>query len=236
VGYTNAGTVEFLLAPDGRFYFLEMNTRLQVEHPITEAVTGIDLVKAQIRIAAGQPLPWRQEAITWRGHAIEARIYAEDPTQQFLPAIGRVLLLSAPVGPGIRVDTGIMAGDVIGLYYDPMMAKLICWAEDRDEAVRKLDWALSHFLIAGVTTNIPYLQAIVRHPAYRQGELSTDFVTRYLAAWQPPAAEPSDDVLVAAAVADFQGEGVAPALGAIPPGAEPYSPWNLADGFRLGRG
>ncbi len=236
VGYTNAGTVEFLLAPDGRFYFLEMNTRLQVEHPITEAVTGIDLVKAQIRIAAGQPLPWRQEAITWRGHAIEARIYAEDPANQFLPATGRVLLLSAPVGPGIRVDTGIMAGDVVGLYYDPMIAKLICWAENRDEAVRKLDWALAHYLIAGVTTNIPYLQAIVRHPAYRRGELSTDFVARHLAAWQPPLAEPSDEVLVAAAVADFQGDGVTPMAGAIQPGGEPYSPWRVADGFRLGGG
>jgi acetyl/propionyl-CoA carboxylase alpha subunit len=236
VGYTNAGTVEFLLAPDGRFYFLEMNTRLQVEHPITEAVTGIDLVKAQIRVAAGHPLPWRQEAITWRGHAIEARIYAEDPARHFLPTTGQVLLVSEPVGPGIRVDTGVMVGDTIGLYYDPMIAKLICWAEDRAEAVRKLDWALSHYLIAGVTTNIPYLQAIVRHPAYRRAELSTDFVERHLADWQPPAASPPDEVLIAAAVADFQGDGAAPTAGAMTPGSEPYSPWVMADGFRLGGG
>lgn len=236
VGYTNAGTVEFLLAPDGRFYFLEMNTRLQVEHPITEAVTGIDLVKAQIRIAAGEPWPWPQEAITWRGHAIEARIYAEDPARQFLPATGRVLLLSEPIGPGIRVDTGITVGDTVGLYYDPMIAKLICWAEDRAEAVRKLDWALSHYLIAGVTTNIPYLQAIVRHPAYRRGELSTDFVERHLADWQPPPALPPDEVLIAAAVADMHGDGAAPVAGAITPGGEPYSPWAVADSFRPGGG
>ncbi|MCS7037976.1 MAG: acetyl-CoA carboxylase biotin carboxylase subunit [Caldilineales bacterium] len=236
VGYTNAGTVEFLLAPDGHFYFLEMNTRLQVEHPITEAVTGIDLVKAQIRIAAGEPLPWRQEAITWRGHAIEARIYAEDPAHRFLPTTGRVLLLSEPVGPGIRVDTGITAGDAIGLYYDPMIAKLICWAEDRADAVRKLDWALAHYLIAGVTTNIPFLQAIVRHPAYHQGMLSTDFVERHLADWQPPSLSPPDEILIAAAVADVQGYGVISVAEAMASGGEPYNPWAMADGFRLGGG
>ncbi len=232
VGYTNAGTVEFLLAPEGGFYFLEMNTRLQVEHAITEEVTGIDLVKAQIRIAAGEPLPWRQEQIGQRGHAIEARVYAEDPSNDFLPSIGKVRLATEPVGPGLRLDAGLVAGDEVSIYYDPMIAKLICTGEDRADAVRKLDWALSHYIILGVATNIPFLRAIVQHPAFIAGEVSTDFVERHLSGWAVPASSPPDEALMAAALADFlQSEGAAEAPVAA---ADAYSPWNQPDSFRLG--
>ncbi len=232
VSYTNAGTVEFLLAPDGSFYFLEMNTRLQVEHAITEEVTGVDLVKAQIRIAAGEPLPWPQEQIGQRGHAIEARIYAEDPANGFLPAVGKVRLAAEPVGPGVRVDTGIGAGDDVSIYYDPMIAKLICTGADRADAMRKLDWALSHYIILGVATNIPFLRAIVQHPAFVASEVSTDFVERHLSGWAALASSPPDEALIAAVLADFlQSEGAAEAPVAA---ADAYSPWNQPDSFRLG--
>ncbi|MCO6451313.1 MAG: acetyl-CoA carboxylase biotin carboxylase subunit [Caldilineales bacterium] len=231
VGYTNAGTIEFLLAPDGRFYFLEMNTRLQVEHPITEQVTGIDLVKAQIRIAAGEPLPWRQEQIGQRRHAIEARIYAEDPANEFLPSTGKVLLAAEPAGPGVRVDAGVTTGDEISIYYDPMIAKLICLGEDRADAVRKLDWALSHYVILGVTTNIPYLRAIVRHPAFAAGELSTDFIERHLAGWSPDIPPISDEALIAVALADLLDDRPAAATG---PRVDSFNPWAVRDAFRIG--
>lgn len=231
VGYTNAGTVEFLLAPDGRFYFLEMNTRLQVEHAITEEVTGVDLVKAQIRVAAGEPLRWRQEQFSQRGHAIEARIYAEDPANDFLPSVGRIQMAAEPVGPGVRVDAGVSAGDEVSFYYDPMIAKLICTDEDRASAVRKLDWALSHYIILGVTTNIAFLRAIVGHPAFIAGAVSTDFVVQHLAGWSPPTSSPPDEVLIAAALADYL-QAETPAAAAVT--ADAHSPWSRLDSFRLG--
>ncbi len=238
VGYVNAGTLEFLVDPvSGAFYFLEMNTRLQVEHPITEQVTGVDLVKLQIRIAAGLPLPFRQEDLGQRRHAIECRIYAEDPANEFLPSIGKVLLAVEPVGPGVRVDAGITTGDEITIHYDPMIAKLIALGEDRADAVRKMDWALQHYVILGVTTNIPFLRAVITSDAFRRGDVTTDFVDRHFADWQPRTKAPPDMVLVAAALAELL-EGEAQGAGAGPTGEpqrdDPLSPWRQANGFRMG--
>jgi len=234
VNYANAGTVEFLLDDEGRFYFLEMNTRLQVEHPITELVTGVDLLKAQIRIAAGRPIPWSQENVEQRGHAIECRIYAEDPANQFLPSTGRVLRAVEPVGPGVRVDAGVITGDEISIYYDPMIAKLIVLGEDRADAVRKMDWALSQYVILGVTTNIPFLRAVVQHPAFVAGDLSTDFIERHLANWTPEPSPIPDEALIAGAMLDLSGGSMT-----IPPpssstNGDPYSAWNVLDSFRIG--
>lgn len=178
VGYTNAGTVEFLLDADGNFYFLEMNTRIQVEHPVTEAVTGIDLVKQQILIAAGEPLPWKQEDITWNGHAIECRINAEDPDRNFMPSPGRISLLHAPGGPGIRFDTGVYSGAMISPYYDPMFAKLIVHGRDRAEAIARAKAALHDLVVEGVQTNIEFHLRVMDDEAFQRGELSTDFIER----------------------------------------------------------
>jgi len=156
VNYVNAGTVEFLVDGVGNFYFLEMNTRLQVEHPITESVLGIDLVKAQLRIAAGEPLLYRQAEVSQRGHAIECRIYAEDPAQGFLPSTGKLLRVVAPMGPRVRVDTGIITGMEITRYYDPLIAKLVVWGENRADTLQKMAWALSHYVILGPATNITF--------------------------------------------------------------------------------
>ena len=233
VHYTNTGTIEFLVSEDGEFYFLEMNTRLQVEHPITEQVTGIDLVKAQINIAAGAPLPWRQEDVGQRRHAIECRVYAEDPARDFLPSIGPVLLAEEPVGPGVRVDAGVSTGGEVSIYYDPMIAKLIVLGENRADAVRKMDWALSHYIILGITTNITFLRAIVQHPAFAAAEISTDFVEHYLSEWSPEPPPVPDEALIAAALADMMGDEAA--VAAITPAhGDPNSPWQTLDSFRMG--
>jgi 3-methylcrotonyl-CoA carboxylase alpha subunit len=178
-GYTNAGTMEFMLDTDGRFYFLEMNTRLQVEHPVTELVTGFDLVRHQILIAAGEPLALTQEEISQRGHAIEVRLYAEDPQQNFLPSTGTVRQFSIPSGPGIRVDSGIAPGDEITQFYDPMIAKLIVYGENRAAAIARLRDALKRTIVFGVTTNIPLLQAIAEQPAYSEGQTYTSFLEEH---------------------------------------------------------
>jgi 3-methylcrotonyl-CoA carboxylase alpha subunit len=175
-GYVNAGTVEFLLDGDGRYYFLEMNTRLQVEHPVTELVTGLDLVHLQLAIATGEPLPIRQERITPRGHAIEARLYAEDPANGFLPSTGRILTFAPPRAPGVRVDAGVSAGDEVTVHYDPMLAKLIVAAEDRPAAVRRMLWLLDHFAVLGIATNIPLLRAIVSEPDYQAARTTTAYI------------------------------------------------------------
>lgn len=180
VNYTNAGTIEFLLDAEGNFYFLEMNTRIQVEHPVTEWVTGVDLVKEQIRIAAGEPLSLSQEDVRWRGHAIECRINAEDPERGFLPSPGRVTAYHEPGGFGIRVDSGIAAGSDVPPYYDPLVAKLIVHGKDRDEAIAKALSALEEFRIEGIVTNITFHQELLRHPKFQAGELSTDFIERYM--------------------------------------------------------
>ena len=180
VNYTNAGTIEFLVDQAGNFYFLEMNTRIQVEHPVTEWVTGVDLVKEQIRIAAGQPLRYTQEEVQWRGHAIECRINAEDPERGFLPSPGRILHYHAPGGFGVRVDSGVAAGSVVPPYYDPLLAKLIVYGNDRDEAIAKALAALEEFRIEGVATNLSFHRRLLQHPKFRAGELSTDFIDRHM--------------------------------------------------------
>ena len=177
-GYRNAGTVEFVLDSDGRPYFLEMNTRLQVEHPVTELVTGLDLVQLQIAVAAGEPLPFTQADLSQRGHAIEVRVYAEDPTT-FLPSTGRVALFAPPDGPGIRNDVGLQSGDEVTVNYDPMLAKLIVSAADRAAAIGRLRQVLADYAVLGVTTNLPLLQAIAAHPAFANGATTTDFLQEH---------------------------------------------------------
>ncbi len=205
LGYTNAGTVEFILAPDGRFYFLEVNTRLQVEHPVTELVTGLDLVRWQILVAEGRPLPLRQEQIAFGGHAVEARVCAEDPESGFLPATGSVALWRPPVG--VRADAGIETGDAVSIYYDPLVAKISTHGEDRLEALRRLDDALARTVLLGVRNNLAFLRRVLMHPAHLAGTFDTGFLERYaddLIATQAagPALEASGESL-AALVAAF---------------------------------
>ena len=176
-GYRNAGTIEFLVDGD-RFYFLEMNTRLQVEHPVTEQVTGVDLVRAQLLVAAGEPLPWTQESLTQRGHAIEARVYAEDPAQGFLPQAGTLARYREPRRPGVRVDSGVAEGGTISVFYDPMIAKVIATAETRPLAVARLVAALRDFVVEGITTNVPFLIALLELDAFRDAAIDTAFLDR----------------------------------------------------------
>ena len=181
VGYTNAGTIEFLVDEQGRYYFLEMNTRLQVEHPITELVTGIDLVTWQIRIARGERLDVTpRDAVTPRGHAIECRIYAEDPDAGFLPSPGRVLSLRAPDGPGVRDDSGVEAGAEISIYYDSLVSKLVVWGASRDEAVRRMTRALGEYEVSGVRTSLPFFRWMLREPAFARGEFHTGYLDELL--------------------------------------------------------
>jgi acetyl-CoA carboxylase biotin carboxylase subunit len=177
--YTNAGTVEFILDEKKNFYFLEMNTRLQVEHPVTEMITGIDLVKLQVKVAQGEPLPFKQEELSIRGHAIEARVYAEDPTNNFLPDIGTLNTYKIPKGHGVRVDDGFEQGMSIPFYYDPMIAKLVCHAETREMAIEKTLRALRDYEITGVETTISFCRFAVNHAAFRSGNFDTNFVNRY---------------------------------------------------------
>jgi geranyl-CoA carboxylase alpha subunit len=201
VHYTNAGTVEFLLDENGDFYFLEMNTRLQVEHPVTEMVTGIDLVAWQIRLAEGAPLPLSQE-VALRGHAIEARLYAENPANDFLPATGPVLLWREPTGDGLRVESGVQTGDDVSIYYDPMLAKIIAHGPDRPTAVRRLIYALETATLLGLSNNLTFLRDALRHPAFLAGDLSTRFIEERMAGWQPPAGD-HNLALIAATLAQF---------------------------------
>ena len=204
-GYVNAGTLEFMLDSDKRFYFLEMNTRLQVEHPVTELVTGLDLVGQQIRIAAGKPLELAQESISPRGHAIEVRLYAEDPRQNFLPSTGTVTNFVPPAGPGVRVDSGIQSGDEISQYYDPMIAKLIVYGEDRPAAIARLRASLEQQAVFGVQTNASLLLAIATHPAFYEGQTYTNFLeTHSLLDAQPQETQqPDPNALYAAALLDL---------------------------------
>jgi geranyl-CoA carboxylase alpha subunit len=181
LGYTNAGTVEFILAPDGQFYFLEVNTRLQVEHPVTELVTGLDLVRWQIQVAEGRSLPLTQEQVTFSGHAIEARVYAEDPAQEYLPATGTLALWREPHDQGVRVDAGVSTGDAISIYYDPMVAKISAHGADRAEALRRLERALGQTALFGVRNNIAFLRRVLLHPAFVAGETNTAFLERHAA-------------------------------------------------------
>jgi len=186
-GYVNAGTIEFILDPLSRaYYFLEMNTRLQVEHPVTELVSGLDLVQWQIRIAAGEPFPYTQEQLSPRGHALECRLYAEDPANHFLPSAGTLLHWSEPQGPGIRLDAGVSSGDEVSIHYDPLLAKLICAGEDRPAAIRRMQTALRQLVPLGLTTNTAFLQAVLAAPAFAAGAVHTTWVDEHFAAWAPP--------------------------------------------------
>ncbi|MBI3158304.1 MAG: acetyl-CoA carboxylase biotin carboxylase subunit [Chloroflexi bacterium] len=232
VDYTNAGTVEFIVDPDTRaFYFLEMNTRLQVEHPITEAVTGLDLARWQIRIAAGEPLPFTQDNLHQRGHAIECRLYAEDPASGFLPAAGRLLHFQPPSGPGVRVDSGVQTGSEVGVHYDPLLAKLIVHAEDRPAALQRMQTALAETIALGLATNREFLQDVLAHPVFIAGQAATRFIEDHLPDWRPqeiPAA-----ALIAAALAELHASVVS---GRPPADSDPHSPWARPSSFRLGGG
>jgi 3-methylcrotonyl-CoA carboxylase alpha subunit len=219
-GYVNAGTCEFLLDATGAFYFLEMNTRLQVEHPVTESVTGLDLVRHQLRIAAGEPLGLAQESITTRGHAIEVRLYAEDPANGYLPSTGEVLVFEPPRAPSVRVDTGITAGSEVSVHYDPMLAKLIVAAENRPAAIERLRSALDSFAVLGVATNIRLLRAIADDGDFQAGNATTAFLETHDMSAATYTEAPSADVLAAAALWETL------ATPQAQTGAKPFNPWS----------
>lgn len=233
VNYVNAGTVEFIVTPNDDYFFLEMNTRLQVEHPVTEMVTGLDLVKLQFLIADGQPLPFTQDDLTQRGHAIECRIYAEDPHNQFLPAIGKIHQFIPPFGNGIRVDSGIQSGDEITIYYDPMIAKLIVYDHDRDSAIQRMLNALRETVILGTTTNLDFLRLLIDHPTFRKGEVHTRFVDDHLDDLLPNRAELDDLALIVSALHDLQEQVKPTPVAGGTSDRDIYSPWNRTDSFRI---
>jgi len=202
--YRNAGTVEFVLAPDGKFYFLEMNTRLQVEHPVTEMVTGLDLVEEQLRVAAGEALTFTQDEVTFRGHAIECRLCAEDPGREFQPAVGELLLVRPATGPGLRFDTGIRSGQTVTAAFDPMLAKLVAHGANREEAIERARRALRETVILGCTTNAAYLERVLGHPDFAEGNVETGFITTHADALAAPPVSPDerDAILVSAALSD----------------------------------
>ena len=232
VGYVGAGTVEFI-AENGDFYFIEMNTRLQVEHPVTEAVAGLDLVEWQIRVAAGEPLPLCQPDLVLRGHAIEARLYAEDPERGFLPQTGTLHGLRFPPSRLARVDTGVRQGDTVTPFYDPMIAKIIAWGEDRAAAVGRLRRALAETAVLGVRTNLEFLARVAEHPEFASGAVDTGFIERHRASLMPPRRPAPDTVLAAVALSRLLArEHAAKAAGSR--SGDPFSPWARVDGWRLG--
>jgi acetyl-CoA carboxylase biotin carboxylase subunit len=202
VGYTNAGTVEFMIDENLNFYFMEMNTRLQVEHPITEATTGIDLAKWQLRIASEEKLTLKQKDITQRGHAIECRIYAEDPSNGFLPSTGTLSKVEPPKGPNIRDDTGIYSGMKITPYYDPLLSKLVVYAENRNECLNKMIWAISRYIVLGVTTNITFLNEVLKHEEFRKGNITTHFIEEHFKDWTVTKDGLPIDAIISLAVYD----------------------------------
>ncbi len=218
-GYRNAGTIEFLLAPDGDFFFLEMNTRIQVEHPVTEMVTGIDLVEMQIRVAQGEHLPFSQDQVKTKGHAIELRLYAEDPANDFLPTTGQLLAYSLPVGGSVRVDDGFSEGMKVTSAFDPMLAKLIIHGKTRNEAIERAQKAIADTLVLGITTNVDYLARIIAHPAFAAGQIHTGFISQYSDDLNPPALTKEQRHLLLAAAALSSREFTNPEFDAI----EPYA-------------
>ena len=232
IQYRGAGTVEFIAEQDGRFYFMEMNTRLQVEHPVTEMITGLDLVEWQLRVAAGEPLPMKQHEIALRGHSIEARLYAEDPARDFLPATGRLVHLAfPPASESVRIDTGVESGAAITPHYDPMIAKLIVWAEDREAALGRMRFALAGCEIAGVATNVGFLARLADSAAFAGADLDTGLIERCRDELLPPRSPAPDHALAAVALAELQLEQSGARAGAA--GADSHSPWNEVDGWRL---
>ncbi|MCG3168713.1 MAG: Acetyl-/propionyl-coenzyme A carboxylase alpha chain [Pseudomonadales bacterium] len=230
IGYVGAGTVEFLLDADGEFYFMEMNTRLQVEHPVTEMITGEDLVEWQLRVAAGEPLPRRQDELAIRGHAVEARVYAEDPHHDFLPVSGTLAFLQAPLeGPQLRIDTGVVQGDAIGIHYDPLIAKLIVRDQTRERALARLAAALGDYRVGGLVTNLTLLHRLATHPAFVRGEFDTGFIATHapgLLAPRPVAAARELALAVLYLLLARERDAPHPAAG------DPHSPWRLANGWR----
>ena len=233
IDYANAGTVEFIVGADGGFYFMEINTRLQVEHPVTEEVTGLDLVEWQLRIAAGEALPLAQEQVVQRGHAIEVRLYAEDPDAGFLPGSGALQTLRLPTpSRNVRIDSGVVEGDAVTIFYDPMIAKLIVWDEDRPRALARLRDALAACEIAGPKSNIGFLERLVRHPSVTGGTIDTGYLDRHLEEFLAPLDADATLVLAAACVRLLAQEHDARRDAADSP--DPTSPWAIADGWRLG--
>jgi 3-methylcrotonyl-CoA carboxylase alpha subunit len=234
--YRNAGTVEFLLdTGTGEFHFLEVNARLQVEHPVTELLTGVDLVAAQIRIAAGDSLPFETADLRPRGHVLECRVYAEDPAAGFVPSAGPILRWALPEGPGVRVDAGYATGDEVSGHFDALLAKVVVWAGDREAALRRMDRALAEMVVLGVTTNIDFLRALLAEPDFREGRAGTDFIARRMGGWKGSGAEVPDEVLVAAALAEVGSHSSRSAdSGSAGNPGDLHDPWNRSDGFRMG--
>lgn len=233
-GYNNAGTVEFLLDKNKNFYFLEVNARLQVEHPVTELATGVDLVHQQIRIASGEKLSLKQDDLKQRGHAIECRIYAEDPAHNFLPSSGKILYLKEPEGPGVRHDCGVYSGWKVPIYYDPILAKLIVWAETRELACQRMKSALDDYVILGINTTIHFLKDVISHPRFSEGATTTGFIKSYFDNWRENESgeEKLKLALAAAAFDDFSRSQIAEPVPAQ--AKEVFSPWQTLGKWRIG--
>lgn len=229
--YTNAGTVEFLLDKNKNFYFLEVNARIQVEHPVTEFVTGIDLVKLQIRIAAGEPLPFSQVDLKQTGHAIECRIYAEDPENNFLPSLGTIHFMQEPTGPWIRNDSGIFSGVEVSMFYDPILAKLIVWGEDRNDAIQRMKMALENYIILGIKTQIPFLKEVIEHREFGNGNTTTDFLQKFFPNWklETPSEQEIKLALASATVFRMQQK----QTGVISGEKKQISPWTTVGNWEM---
>jgi len=232
VGYSNAGTVEFMVDGDLNFYFMEMNTRLQVEHPITEMVTGIDLAKWQLRIASGMKLTLKQSELVQRGHAIECRIYAEDPANGFLPSVGFLEKVEAPKGPNVRDDSGIYTGMEVTPYYDPMLSKLAVYSENREDCINKMIWALSRYVVLGVTTNIPFLKKVLEYEQFKKGKITTHFIDDYFSDWTVTKDGLPVDAIIALAVFDSMHSKSQEIVRYKE--ADPHSPWKHVGRWRVG--
>jgi len=230
VGYIGAGTVEFIADQDGTFFFMEMNTRLQVEHPVTEMITGLDLVEWQLRVAGGAPLPLQQDQVPLRGHSIEVRVYAEEPEKGFLPSIGTLAHFAPPAASAnVRIDTGVEQGDVVSPHYDPMLAKLIVWDETRERACDRMLKALSEFRVVGVGNNVEFLGRLVGCQSFRSGQVDTGLIERERATLIPETQPVASEVFALAAFASVEGERASASLFTT----EPHSPWGVSDGWRL---
>jgi acetyl/propionyl-CoA carboxylase alpha subunit len=232
VGYSNAGTVEFMVDGNLNFYFMEMNTRLQVEHPITEMTTGVDLAKWQLRIASGMKLTLKQKDLIQRGHAIECRIYAENPSNGFLPSIGTLTKVESPTGPNVRNDTGIHTGMKITPYYDPMLAKLVVSSENREECINKMIWALSRYVVLGVTTNVSFLKKVINHDEFKKGNITTHFIDNHFKDWMSAKEGLPVEALIALAVYDSMHSKTQEIVRYKE--SDPHSPWKHVGRWRMG--